>query len=142
VLATITAGTKGGSTHPWELAIVVSTSVVVLWLAHVYAHSLGESITAGRPVDRRLLGTIAVRELPIALSAVAPVLALALAGLEVIDDSTGVWLAVALCLVTLLAQGLRYARIERLGGGATLVVVAANLLLGLAIVLLKVAVAY
>jgi len=114
----------------------------VLWLAHVYAHSLGESITAGRPVDRRLLGTIAVRELPIALSAVAPVLALALAGLEVIDDSTGVWLAVALCLVTLLAQGLRYARIERLGGGATLVVVAANLLLGLAIVLLKVAVAY
>ena len=88
------------------------------------------------------MGRIARRELPIALSAVAPVAALALAGLKVVDDDTGVWLAISLCLAALLVQGIRYARIERLGGAATAVVLTVNLLLGLAIVMLKVLVAH
>jgi hypothetical protein len=67
---------------------------------------------------------------------------LALGALGIIRDSTAVWLAVGICVLTLAVQGFRYAFLERLGWVGTLVSVAINLALGLAIVGLKVVVAH
>lgn len=142
VLAALAAGGQAFEHDLWHLAAIVVTTVVVLWIAHVYAHGLGESLHAGRRLDVAELAAVAGRELAIPLAAVAPTAMLALGAVGVLRSSRAVWLAVALCVATLAIEGLRYARLERLGRLGTLASVAVNLALGLAIVALKVAVAH
>ena len=137
VMGTITAGSAAGKQHPWELALVTAGTVIVLWLAHVYSHSLGESLERERTVTEREFVNIARRELAIPLAAVAPVVMLVLGALGVVGESRSAWFALAIGVITLAAQGLRYARAERLGQTGTIVAVAANTALGLAIVAMK-----
>jgi hypothetical protein len=63
--------------------------------------------------------------------------ALLLGGIGLLEPRTAVWLAVALGLVVLGAQGIVFARVERLGLTATVGVVALNLGLGVVLVGLK-----
>lgn len=136
VMATVAAGSKG-ALDPWPLVTIVLATAVVLWVAHVYAHGLGESIARGRRLDGPELLAIARRELAIVLAAVVPTAALLLGAFDVVREETAVWLALAAGLVTLSVEGLRYARLERLGAGGTAVVVGVNLALGLLVVGLK-----
>jgi hypothetical protein len=137
-MATVTAGAKG-NLGAWELATLVASTALVLWIAHVYADGLGESVARGRRLDGPELGSIARRELAIVLAAVLPAAALVLGALDVLRDETAVWIALAAGLVTLVVEGVRYARLERLGAGGTAAVVGINLALGLAVVGLKAA---
>jgi hypothetical protein len=137
VMSTLTAA-YATERHPWTLAVIVSTTSFVLWIAHVYAHGLSESLTLGRRVNGSELGAIAKREIGIILAAVAPVLVLLLGAAHALHETVAVSLALAVGLVTLGAEGLRYARAERLGAVGTLVAVCMSLALGLAIVALKV----
>ena len=141
VMGAITAG--AGATHgAWRLAAIVDATVLVLWVAHVYAHGLGESIERGRRLDRAELLSIARRELAIPLAAVAPTGALILGGLNVVGESTALWLAMGIGLATLAVQGTRYAALEGLSGLATATSVGLNIGLGLIIVALKAFVAH
>jgi hypothetical protein len=142
VLAALSAGGKAYEHDLWHLAAIVVTTVLVLWIAHVYAHGLGESVQVGRRLDTTAFGTVAGRELAIPLAAVAPATTLALGAVGLVRGSTAVWLAVGICVATLAVQGLRYALLERLGPLATAAAVALNLALGLVIVALKVVVAH
>jgi hypothetical protein len=135
-MAALTAGSEG-STGLWQLSAIVATSVLVIWIAHVYAHGLGESIELGRRLDAGELAAIARRELAIPLAAVAPIAALALGALGFVRDTRAVWLALAIALATLMLQGARYAGVERLSRTGTLVSIGVNTLLGLVIVALK-----
>jgi hypothetical protein len=123
---------------PRELIAVVATTSGVIWLAHVYAHTLGESIERGRRLDWAELTAIGRRELPILGAAAAPTAVLILGAVGVIAEEPDIWLAFGLGFVALAVQGLRYARVERLGTAATIAVVAANLALGGLVVMLKV----
>jgi hypothetical protein len=136
VMAALTAAAEGNS-DLWELSAIVATSVLVIWLAHVYAHGLGESIELGRRLDTPELVSIIRRELAIPLAAVAPVAALVLGALELVRESRAVWLAILIALGTLMLQGARYAAVERLSRMGTLVSIGVNTLLGLVIVALK-----
>lgn len=141
VMGAITAGS--GSVHgPLRLAAVVDATVLVLWLAHVYAHGLGEAIARGRRLDRPELASVARRELAIPLAAVAPTAALVLGGLGVLRDSRAIWVALALGLATLAVQGMRYADLEGFGRMSTAMSVCVNVGLGLVLVALKVLVAH
>ena len=142
VLAALSAGGKAFEHDLWHLAAIVVTTVLVLWIAHVYAHGLGESLQLGRRLDAAELGAVAGRELAIPLAAVAPTTILALGAVGLFRGSTAVWLADGICVTTLAVQGLRYAALERLGRLGTLTSVALNLALGLTIVALKVVVAH
>jgi len=142
VLAVLSTGGKAFEHDLWHLAAIVVTTVLVLWIAHVYAHGLGESLQVGRRLDVAELGAVAGRELAIPLAAVAPTAMVALGAFGLFRGSTAVWLAVGVCVATLAVQGLRYAWLERLGRLGTLAAVALNLALGLAIVALKVVVAH
>jgi len=142
VLAALSAGGKAFEHDLWHLAAIVVTTVLVLWIAHVYAHGLGESLQVGRRLDAAELGAVAGRELAIPAAAVAPTAMLALGALGLFRGSTAVWLAVGICVATLAVQGLRYALLERLGYVGMFAAVALNLALGLAIVGLKVVVAH
>ncbi len=142
VLAVLAAGGKAFEHDLWGLTAIVVITVVVLWVAHVYAHGLAESLQLDRRLDAAELGAIARRELAIPLAAVAPTAVLVLGAVGLLRGRTAVWLAVGIGVATLALQGVRYAKVERLGPTGTLVAVAVNLALGLAIIALKLVVVH
>jgi hypothetical protein len=109
----------------------------VLWIAHVYSHGLGESVAAGRRLNMAEIGDIARREYSIVLSAVLPVLAVALGAAGILHEPTALRWAFAVGILALAVQGIRYARLEDLSRLATVATVSLNLALGLAIVASK-----
>ena len=137
VMATVTAGSTGEHTDAWRLAAIVTVTVLVLWIAHVYSHGLAESIERSRRLDRAEFSDVARRELAIPLAAVVPVATLVLGALGVIGEQTAVWFALGFGVATLGVQGARYATIEQLGRTGTLASIALNLFLGLVVVGLK-----
>jgi hypothetical protein len=142
VMAVIAAGSRGADSDPSRILVFVAATVLVLWAAHVYAHALSDSLAAERRLAWVELRRLARREASVPLAAVAPVGALGLGALEVIREQSAIRLALAIGVATLAVQGLRYARIERLGRPATLAAVAVNLALGLTIVALEVMLAH
>jgi hypothetical protein len=141
VMGAVTAG-AGAETEAWRLAAFSTVTVIVLWIAHVYADGLGESIQRGRRLDRTEFADVARRELPIALAAAGPVAFLLLGAVGVVRESRAIWLALAFGVASLGVQGVRYARVERMTRMATFVSVAINLALGLTIVGMKAALAH
>jgi hypothetical protein len=134
----------GAAEHlgPHALIAAVATSSGVIWLAHVYAHGLGESIERGHRLDVAEFRAIAGRELPILAAAAAPIAVLLLGALGIVEESTDIWLAFGVGLAALAVQGARYARVERLGPAGTAAVIAANLALGGILVALKALIAH
>lgn len=137
VLSVVTAGAKAFEHHPWQLAAIAAVTVVVFWVAHVYAHGLDESLTIGHRLTTSELAAIARRESSILLAAVVPVAMIVLGAVGAFAVDTALWLAVGVGVATLAVQGVRYARLERLSRAGTIITVAVNLALGLAIALLK-----
>jgi hypothetical protein len=88
-----------------RIAGIVSASVLILWIAHAYAHALGESMRLGRRLTRAELTTITGRELAIPLASVLPLAMLALGALRLVRDVTAIWLALAIGVATLAVQG-------------------------------------
>ena len=137
VLSVIVGAGREYGHEPGHVATLVGLTCVVFWLAHVYAHALGDSVTHGVPLSRARLATIARREASIIEAAVPSLTALLLGTMGVLAERSALWLAFGLGLAVLAAQGVVYARVEHLGRWGALTVVGANLALGLALVALK-----
>ena len=140
VMAVIAAGSRGAAKEPWQLAVFVLTTTVVLWAAHVYAHALSDSVDLGRRLRWSEFRSLARREALVPLAGVAPIGMLVLGAVGVVSEETAIRLALGIGVATLVAQGVRYARIEQLGRTGTLAAVTGNLVLGLVIVALEVGV--
>ncbi len=125
--------------HPAKLALVVLSTAVVIWAAHVHAHAMSESLASRRRLTPSLLTRVARQELGILLAAGPATVALTLGALGVLDETLAVWCALAIGIATLAVEGVRYARLERLGPLAAVLPVGINVGLGLVIVALKVA---
>ena len=141
-MATLVAGAPAFRDKLWHLLAVVVVTTLVFWAAHIYAHGLAESLQLGRRLTGAELAQIAHRERAMGLAVVLPAPALVFGALGVISGSRAVWLALGLGVAALAVQGVRYARLERLSGAGTAVVVGLNLVLGLSIVILKVIVVH
>lgn len=139
-MATVAAYGRAFQHSPWKVEELVVSTAIVLWIGHVYAHALSESIAERRPLRLAGFWFVARRELGILFAAIPPSLALFLGGVGVLDEQASIWLALGLGLVVLAVEGVRYARIEGLRSVGTLVAVALNVGLGLLVVLLKVTV--
>jgi hypothetical protein len=139
-MATVTVSGRAFPDSPWTVEEIVASTAVVLWIAHVYTHALSESISEDRRLSAARVWSLAGRELGILLAAVPPIIALTLGALGVLDETGSIWLALALGLAALAVEGVRYARIERFGSAGTLLAVAANVGIGVLVVLLKAAV--
>jgi hypothetical protein len=139
ITAMATVAAYGGAfpNSPWTVEELVLSTAVVLWIAHVYAHGISESLSEGRPLRVGGVRRLAGREFGIMLAVVPPSVALLLGAVGVMDETASIWLALGVGLVALALEGLRYARIERLGLTGTSLVMAANTGLGLLVVLLK-----
>jgi hypothetical protein len=142
VMATLVAGAPAFRDDLWHLLAIVVVTTLVFWAAHIYAHGLAESLQLGRRITGSELAQIAHRERAMGLSVVLPAAALVIGALGVIGGSVAIWLALGLGVAALAAQGVRYARLERLSTTGTAVVVGLNLLLGLSLVFLKVIVVH
>ena len=138
VMATLTAAYPAERHDPDKLVELVISVVLVFWLAYVYAHAMSETIESDSHLSGAGLRRIADRELGIVLAAVVPILALILGAIGVIDETTSVWLGIALGLATLFAQGYRYSLAAKLGWVGTVSILLANVAFGLCIVFLKV----
>jgi hypothetical protein len=136
-MATVAVSGRAFPNSPWTVEELVASTAVVLWIAHLYTHALSESISEDRRLNGARVWSLAVRELGILLAAIPPTIALTLGALGLFDETTSIWLALALGLAVLAVEGVRYARIEGLGSAAMLMVVAANVGIGLLVVLLK-----
>jgi hypothetical protein len=142
VLAVIIAGARAYPGEAGHIAALVAVTSAVFWLAHVYAHALSYSVARDQHLSLEALRLIARHEASIMEAAVPPVAALLVGALGIVSARAAVWIAFGLGLAVLMAQGLTFARVERLGWLATLVVVAANLGLGVVLVGLKLVVSH
>jgi hypothetical protein len=136
-MATVAAYGRAFPNSPWTVEELVISTALVLWIAHVYTHALSESISERRSLRAAGVRRLAGRELGILLAVVPPSAALLLGALGVIDETVSIWLALSLGLAILALEGVRYARLERLGLAGTLIAIAVNVGLGLLVVLLK-----
>ncbi len=137
VMAVIAGADRGSDTDVGRLALLVGVTAGVLYLAHVYAHALGESVIRGSRLTRDHVTSVALRESSIILAATPPVVALLLGAIGVIRSAVSIWLAMGLGVGMLAGQGLRYARLEHLTRLATFAVVGVNMALGLVLIALK-----
>jgi hypothetical protein len=137
VLSVLVAGTRAFPDEAGHIAAVVGATSIVFWLAHVYADGLGHSVAHDRRLTVTELAQIARREAAIVEAAVLPVAALLLGAFGVLSTQTAAWAAFGCGIAVLVAQGLRYARVERLDTPATILVVAVNLSLGVLLIGLK-----
>jgi hypothetical protein len=142
VLSVLVAGSRTFPDDACHIAALVAVTSAVFWLAHVYAHGLAHSVIHDEHLSLAELRRIARREGSIVEAAVPPLAALLLGSLGVFSAKTAVWVAFGLGLVVLAAQGVVFARVERLSWPSTLLLVAANLGLGVLLVGLKVFVAH
>jgi hypothetical protein len=142
VLSVLVAGSRAFPDDAAHIAALVAVTSVVFWLAHVYAHGLAHSVVHDEHLSLAELTHIARREGSIVGAAVPPLAALLLGAFGVVSTKTAVWVAVGLGLAVLAVQGVVFARVERLSWPAALLVVAANLGLGVLLVGLKVFVAH
>jgi hypothetical protein len=121
---------------PLELAVILLATGAVFWLVHVYSRSMGHLVVDGRFNRSRLAHTMR-EESPIILAAVPPAVAALLAG-AVGEAPAAAWAA----MIVAIAGQLVWAVIAARGVGAPPRTVAAslvvNLVLGLALVALKV----
>jgi hypothetical protein len=142
VLSVLAAGAKHYKHFLWRLDAIAAVSVVVLWLAHVYAHGLGESLQRERRLTIAELRDIARREYSIVLAAVPPVFLVTLGAVGVLSARTALWLAFGIGVITLTAQGARYAKLEHLSRTGTIFTVGLNLLIGLSLIAIETLIAH
>ena len=137
VLAVLAAGARAYRDHLWRLDVIAAGSTLVLWMAHVYSDGLGNSLNIGRRLTAAELSQIARREYSIVAAAVLPLAAITLGAVHVLSASTAVFVAFAIGVVTLTAQGVRYAQLENLSRPAAVLTVGLNLAAGLGLVALE-----
>lgn len=137
VLTVIVAGAIAYPDAAGHIAAIAVITTLVLWLAHVYAHALAHSVGHNRHLSLAELQYIARRESSIVEAGIPPLAALLLGVIGAVSTRVAVWMALGIGLAVLAALGLAFARVERLSWPWTLLVVTANLGLGLLLIGLK-----
>lgn len=141
-LAVLVAGARAFPDEAGHIAGLVLTTTVVFWLAHVYARGLGDSVARERRLTLAELRSVARHEAAVIEAALLPVAALVLGAIGVVSTHFAIWLALGTGLAVLAAEGILFARVERLGWLGTLVIVSVNLALGVALIGLKLVVSH
>jgi hypothetical protein len=141
-LAVLIGGAKAYPHDAWKIVVLLTVTAFVFWLAHVYADGLARVVSEDRHLSFAELRRIARHESSIIEATILPVAAMLLAVLGLVSTKGAAWIAYGLGLAVLMVSGLVYARAERLGTVATLLVVALNVALGVALVALKLLVSH
>ncbi|MDN0197390.1 hypothetical protein [Streptomyces sp. S.PNR 29] len=127
-----------GSFPTLELVLLLLLTGIVFWLAHVHAQLFGARLAEQR-LDRRTVLHVCRDEWPIVKAAVPPAVAVAVSPLLGLGVEGALWLA--LCVAVAGQVGWSAAAARRAGARWLLVLttVSVNLLLGVLIITLKIA---
>jgi hypothetical protein len=126
ILVTSVVAAAYSSDAIWQSLGIVEVTVVVFWLAHVYAHALAWSLESNVQFSRRGLRGIARKEWPLLQAAVVPTIALLAGGVGLIRTQSAYWIAIGYGVAALVWWGLLVSRKEHLSRRATCAVVLAN----------------
>jgi hypothetical protein len=118
------------------LVSVVST-MLVFWLAHVYAEALSRGLEARRHLEWAEIRRLAAREWPLVQAAIPTAIVLALGAIGALSTETAVDIAIALGIVALFTWGLAIGRASGWSWAAALFGAAISACFGLAVVGLK-----
>lgn len=121
----------------WQILVSVTATLLVFWLAHVYAEVLSQRLAAGRSLSRAEIGAAFDGELAMVLAGAPAALALGLAALGFYSTDTGVTLAIGVGVAALFAYGLLLGHREGATRLQTLSAASVNGAFGLVIVALK-----
>jgi hypothetical protein len=128
----------GGAPRPFELAVLLLATGLVFWVAHAYARATGDP---QRPAGNRWANIRAAgaREWPLFAAALPPAAAATICGVLGVDSLVAAWLTLAVAIGHQVAWAVLSAR--RVGATVRAAIGAGivNLVLGLIIVALKVA---
>ena len=138
----LVTGAKAYPHDAWKIVLLLAVTAAVFWLAHVYSHSLAQVVARDQHLSLAELRQIGRHESSIIEAALPPLAAVLLGAFGLISTKAAVWIAYGLGLGVLMFSGLVFARVERLGWLATLVVVALNVALGVVLVALKLVVTH
>ncbi|MFI8946733.1 hypothetical protein ACIGO6_09450 [Streptomyces sp. NPDC053750] len=127
-----------GSFPRAELVLLLLLTGLVFWIAHVHAELFGERL-ARHPPDRRVILHVCRDEWPIVKAAVPPAAAIAVSPLLGLDVPAALWLALSVAVAG--QVGWSVAAAHRAGASRRLVATTAtvNVLLGMVIVVVKIA---
>jgi hypothetical protein len=89
VMSIIAAGAHPYEHHLWRLVVLAGGSTIVLWLAHVYSHALGESLSLRRRITPEEVASIAGREFAVIAAAIIPLVAVALGATDLLEHDGG-----------------------------------------------------
>jgi len=128
------------SVRPRDLALVLLATGAVFWIMHVYARSLAHAVDG--LIGRASLLHSARQESPILLAAVPPAAAALVAAAFGLSDTSAAWWAFVTALVGQVGWAVAATRQAGASLRITLIWVAVNLVLGVALVVLKVAVSH
>jgi hypothetical protein len=123
-----------------DILVGVVVTMLVFWLAHVYARAEAMRLTRTEGLTVREVAGIAAEEWPMVQAAIPAVVFLVLGWAGVLSRDMAIDLAVAAGVVALAGWGFLIARRSRMSLPGTVGTVALNCGLGLAIVGLKIAV--
>jgi hypothetical protein len=118
----------------WELVTGVGLAT---WIAHLYAEVVGEHVRHSTALNRREIATAMTDGLPILLAAVPPAAVLLLGRLEVLDEAVAHWVAVAVAFAQLVAVGLVVGSAVNARGDSGWPYAVTTIVIGVAIVGLK-----
>lgn len=143
VYGSVVAGTvivtAGGAT-PLALAVMLVVSGIVFWLAHVYALTVA-NVHGGWEFGAIRKGLR--KEWPVAFAAIPPAIAaLTAAFFDDISPADGAWIALIVAIVEQQVWGYAAARRSGMTGLALVRTITLNVLIGVVVVLLKVAVSH
>jgi hypothetical protein len=137
VTAVVAALSEDAATTSGYLLLSAGTTVLVLWIAHVYAMAIAQGIHVERKLRGADLRAVALAEAPMIATAI-PTLAILLLGvLGVFARNTAVSLAVGAGVVTLVYWGVVFGRTAGESWPSAALSGAMNGGLGMAIVALK-----
>ena len=135
----VIAGSARTQSHGGVLALTVAT-LVVFWLAHVYAQALAHHLRGARRLEWKAVAAAMVEERPLLEGPALLLLLLALGEIGLLDERLAVDLALWAGVALLVGWGIAYARSQRWAWPMAVTAGVVNGTFGLAIVVLEVAV--
>ena len=137
VASAVIATTAGGHQSAELILEATLATLVIFWLAHVYADFLGHGLRHARS-NLRLLASIMVQELSMLVAPALSILFLLLGALEVLEEALAVGLALWNGVVQLVGWGIDVGRRRGQAWPAALLTGLVNGAFGVVIVLLEV----
>jgi len=137
VASAVIAATAAGGKSPALIMAATVATLLVFWLAHVYADFLDHGLRHGRS-DLKVLGSIMVQELSMLVAPALSILFLLLGALGVLEEALAVGLALWNGVVQLVGWGIDVGRRRGQAWPAALLTGLVNGAFGVVIVLLEV----